>query len=173
MNKKIDTIKSSKSQSRILFAYTIGGDRLNFSTSYHQFYISDKDSPMATDSENFWTDEAHQNKFATENRIVGIGTSCYGPVKCEINIVNKEPEIKFINEADHIVEGDLLIKSGTLEISDCPDGTIVFSKNIDPNNYRVRVYSFDLATVVGDEGDDYYLIEVFPSKKKGVHVIKN
>ncbi|POY35981.1 hypothetical protein C3K47_12305 [Solitalea longa] len=57
---------------------------LDFYTQYSQFYICDKDSPCNTDSDRFWTNEAHEDRMAIEEGVLGIGTECYGPVKAEL-----------------------------------------------------------------------------------------
>jgi hypothetical protein len=41
-----------------------------------------------------------------------------------------------------------------------------------PSTYRVRIYSSNLNTVDGDEGDDYYKVEVWPSVYKERIVLK-
>jgi hypothetical protein len=63
---------------------------------------------------------------------------------------------------DHIVEGGLALKSGILEILDCPSLSIELKIKIKPGFYRMRVYSSNLNSVIGDEGEDYYKIEIWP-----------
>ena len=44
---------------------------LDFTTDYHQFYLSDKDSPHDTGSEKFRTEQSHADKLAVEDGIPG------------------------------------------------------------------------------------------------------
>lgn len=135
---------------------------LNFYTEYHQFYIQDRISEGKTDSDDFWTEAAHNNKLAVENGIVGVGTECYGPVKGELIILDSANDSFDINLYDHIVEGSIELKSGTLQVANCTWFDIELELKLEPGTYRIRVYSSNLASVVGDEGDDFYKIEIWP-----------
>lgn len=147
--------------------------KLDFYTSHRQFYIYDKGSPMSTDSDEFWSDTAFSNRLAAEDGILGVGTECYGPVKGEIEFLNSSPGAEDFAKYDHVVEGDLQVKSGVLQIIDCPTGAVEFEKMLSPGNYRVRIYSMNLDSVNGeDEGDDYYRIEVWEGVPEGVKLYK-
>jgi hypothetical protein len=136
---------------------------LNFYTQYHQFYLSDELSPGKTNSKSFWTKDAYNDRLAMEDGIVGIGTECYGPVKGELEILENENTNFDSTTYDHIVEGALEMTSNTLIVTDCPNPGAILKINIKPGKYRVRVYSSNLDSVEGDDGDDYYRIEVWPS----------
>ncbi len=86
--------------------------KLDFYTAYKQFYLSDKTSSQDTDSSCFWTTEANNDRLAIEEGILRVGTECYGPVKGELNILNRIKNELDGNRYDHIVEGGLEIKSG-------------------------------------------------------------
>jgi len=134
---------------------------LNFYTSYNQFYLYDKHSVGATDSNNFWTQEAFEQRLAIEEGIIGVGTECYGPVKGELTVLaapnnNFDPELY-----DHIVEGSIEIRSGVLQVLECPSSTVELEVAVEPGTYRIRAYSSNLQSVEGDEGDDYYIIEIW------------
>jgi hypothetical protein len=66
------------------------------------------------------------------------------------------------SQYDHIVEGGLNINSGILQVLDCPNSHVELEVKVTPGSYRVRIYSSNLASVEGDAGDDYYLIEIWP-----------
>jgi hypothetical protein len=142
--------------------------KLDFYTQYSQFYICDGSSPLKTDSDEFWTDEAHESRLAVEG-ILGVGTECYGPVKGELEILNEENKTLITDLFDHVVEGGLEIKSGRLIILDCPNSSIELDIPLTNGIYRVRVYSSNLASVDGDEGDDFYRIEIW----KGAGPLRN
>jgi hypothetical protein len=146
--------------------------KLDFYTQYRQFYINDKHSPLKTDSPDFWTVQASDDRLAIEEGVLGIGTECYGPVKGEICILTTEPKSEEFDSCDHVVEGSIEISSGTLQVFPCIANEPALEIEMNPNIYRVRVYSSNLNTVDGDEGDDYYKIEVWPSAYKERTVLK-
>lgn len=135
--------------------------QLDFYTSYGQFYLYDKDSSGKTDSENFLTDDAFNKRLAIEDGILGVLTECYGAVKGELNLLSSPNSSYDPNMYDHIVEGSIVIRSGTLQVLDCPNSNVELEVSIQPGIYRVRVYSSNLSSVDGDEGDDYYIIELW------------
>jgi len=137
--------------------------KINFYTQYKQFYICDKLSSSDTDSDNFWTEEAHKDRLAIEDGILGIGTECYGPVNLEIIVLSSPNNTFKISSYDHIVEGGLELESGMLQIADCPNFNKEFEVNLKPGKYRIRVYSGNLASVLGNKEDDFYKIEIWPS----------
>lgn len=147
--------------------------QLDFYSQYRQFYICDRSSTKATDSEYFWTDEALEDRMALEEGIIGVGTECYGPVKGEVKIVAFPSEITSADSYDHIVEGSLELKSGILQVLDCPNSSVELELQLKPGFYRVRVSSSNLFTVEGDEGDDFYSIEIWPQGLSGRNVLKN
>jgi hypothetical protein len=147
--------------------------KLDFYTQYGQFYICDSHSPLRTDAHEFWTDEAHEGRLAVEDGFLGIRTECYGPVKGELEILREENTTVNLDLFDHIVEGGLEIKSGRLRILDCPTSSIELDISLVEGSYRVRIYSSNLASVDGDEGDDFYRIEIWKGTGPLRNVIKN
>ena len=135
--------------------------KLNFYTQYSQFYIEDKEIKTEINPSEFWSEEAHSDGLALENGIVGIRTECYGPVKGEIIILRKRNDNINFDLYDHIVEGSLKVESGIIQVLDCPTNSVHAEFRIEKGIYRVRVYSSNLSSVVGDEGDDYYKIEIW------------
>ena len=139
--------------------------KLEFSTQYKQFYLCDKESFKRTESSEFWTIDAHNDRLAIGEGILGIGTQCYGPVKGEMDILDRI-NITFDSTLfDHIVEGGIEIKSGILEVLDCPNSNVELTILLKPGSYCVRVYSSNLESVDGDAGNDYYKIEVWPEQQ--------
>jgi len=145
---------------------------LDFYTSYNQFYISDKDSPHDTGSDKFWTTDAFNDKLAIEDGILGVGTECYGPVKGELYLLSEPRNHIDLHDYDHIVEAGIEIRSGIIQILDCPDSCVELEINVIPGLYRARVYSINLASVEGDEGDDFYKIEIWPDTLMERKVLK-
>jgi len=143
-----------------------------FYTEYHQFYICDKISSGNTGSEDFWTEEANNDRLAMEDGILGIGTECYGHVNGELDLLDSANNKIDTSKYDHIVEGGLELKSGTVQILDCTSSTIIFETKVNPGIYRVRVYSSNLKSVIDDDGDDYYKIEIWPDSTMERKVLK-
>lgn len=146
--------------------------RLNFYTSHHQFYIYDKDSAGDTGSENFWTEDASNDRLVTEDGILGIGTECYGPVKGEVSLLGMPRSNLNLDEYDHIVEAGIEVTSGIIQVIDCPSSNIELELNVNPGTYRVRIYSLNLASVEYDEGNDFYKIEIWPDTEMKRMVLK-
>ena len=146
--------------------------KLNFYTQYNQFYIADKSSPKNTGSRDFWTDEAYETRLAMGEGVLGVGTECYGPVKGELDILDTCIAEIDSSRFDHIVEGGLDLSSGLLQVLDCPNTSVELEVNIKPGKYRVRIYSSNLASVHGDEGDDYYRIEIWPDNNMKRNLLK-
>ncbi len=143
---------------------------LDFSTAYRQFYLFDKDIKGATDSPNFWSKAALDSGLALEKGVIGVGIAAYGQVRLTIQIFDNEPLIFNSGNWDRITEGSIKIKTGYLQILDCPNSEAQLEIALEKNAYRMRVYGANFASVVGDEGDDFYHIELWkaPYQKRSV-----
>jgi hypothetical protein len=127
---------------------------------------------MDTGSDEFWTDEAFKDRLAIERGVIGVGTECYGPVRGELELLDKENTNFDPKLYDHIVEAGLEINSGIIQIQDCPNSSIELEIKVQPDSYRFRIYSLNLDSVNGDEGDDFYRIEVWKNQNLVKKVIK-
>jgi hypothetical protein len=151
---------------------TTNSYRRDFDTSYHQFYILDRDSPHDTDSDTFWTEESHQDRLAIGTNILGVSTGCYGDVKSLIKLLETEPVVES-DKYDHIVESSISITSGVLQIIPCVSSDEAeLELKLPIGEYCIRVNSGNLASVVGDEGKDFYVVQIWPSKKRKRNVLK-
>ena len=151
---------------------SMNSHKLYFWTSHHQFYIADSLSPMRTDSEIFWTNEASADKLAVEEGVLGVGTECYGDVKGDLIVLEMEPEENDFEAYDHVVEGSLYLKSGILKVTPCISNEFALQLFLRPTTYRIRVYSSNLTSVVGDSGDDYYRVRLWPATYSDRKVLK-
>ena len=133
---------------------------LDFNTEHHQFFLKDK-GYLVKDSENLWNDKAHKDRLAVRSGFLSIGTSCYGALKGEIVLLNEKNKSADFARYDHVVEASIFCKSGTLEIIPCMSNVPEVSVNVSQGSYRVRVYSSGLNSVLEDEGDDFYRIEIW------------
>lgn len=146
--------------------------KFNFSSSHHQFYLCDKTSLLESDVDDFWTTEAFDSKLAIGDGILGVGTASYSRCKGELMVLDRKNDKIDYEQYDHIVEGGLQVPSGILQILDCSSRNVQLQINIDPGTYRVRVYSSNFASVIDDDGDDFYKIEVWPSEEVERLVLK-
>lgn len=146
--------------------------KFNFPSSHHQFYICDKTSPLETGDDDFWTTEAFDSKLAVGEGILGVGTVSYSRCKGELILLDRKSDKINYEQYDHIVEAGLQVSSGILQILDCSSRDIQLQINIDPGAYRVRVYSSNFASVIDDDGDGFYRIEVWPSQEMERLVLK-
>lgn len=135
---------------------------LAFYTQYHQFFIADKEFKQDTSDEEFWTETASQTRLAIGDGILGVGTECYGHFKGELIVLDSKNDNVELSEYDHVVEGGINISSGILHILDCPNSHVELEIRMTPGQYRVKIYSSNLASVVDDSGDDFYKIEIWP-----------
>lgn len=147
-------------------------NKLDFDTSHHQFYIVDKGAEDF-ETKPFWTDSADKSRLAVVDGTIGVLTGSYGHIKADLIISDTKNDISF-DSYDHVVEGSLKIKSGVLQILDCPVSEVIFETALRPGLYRIRVYSSNLASTYGEEEDmqDFYSIEIWPDTSTGRKVLK-
>ncbi|MDQ0065118.1 hypothetical protein [Chryseobacterium lathyri] len=148
-----------------------------FYTQYNQFYVADKTATGNTGSLNFWDEKAFNARLALEHDIIGISTQSYGNIKGEIEVLEKPSVNVDLQKYDHVVEGGIQIPSGELQILNSPDNNVELTVNVNPGNYRVRVYSSNLDSVEEDDEPhdtdaDYYRIELWKSDNNERKVLK-
>jgi hypothetical protein len=133
-----------------------------------------KMSPKATGSDSFWTTAAFKSRLAREDGILGVGTQSYGHIKCELDVLDNANNKINISQYDHIVEAGIEVKSGVLQVIDCPNSELELEIKIKPGTYRVRVYSWNLAgtDINEDEGSDRYKIEIWHGNGMDLKVLK-
>ncbi|MBW1658418.1 hypothetical protein [Flavobacterium quisquiliarum] len=146
---------------------------LDFTTDYGQFYINEKDEVGDTGSEGFWSNEAFNDKLAVEKGILGISIeNSEGIVKCELEILDSKSLISDFSDFDHVVEANLEIKTGFVQINDCPFTILVLEEKVEIGNYRVRVYYSNLESAYSEDPKDFYRIEMWKDIFSDRHVLK-
>ncbi len=143
---------------------------LDFTTSYRQFYLFDKDKEGATDSPNFWSKAALESGLALEKGVIGVGIASYGRVRLEVEVFDTAPAVLDFDKWDRITEGSIKIKTGYLQVLDCPNSEVQLEIKLEKGAYRVRVYGASFASVVGDDGKDFYRLEIWnaPYDKRNI-----
>lgn len=148
--------------------------KLEFDTAYNQFYVGDMDYSGNTGAADFWSEASFADRLATGNDVLGVSTGSYGHIKVQVHVLEKPNADLNFKPYDHVVEGNLKIRSGFMQITNCPDGKVELKVKLVPGDYRVRVYSIDLAKADPDlfEVKDGYKIEIWPDVLKQRVVLK-
>ncbi|NOT51043.1 MAG: hypothetical protein HOP10_07175 [Chitinophagaceae bacterium] len=133
---------------------------LDFYSSYNQFFIFDKNISFDS-TEEMWTDQAFLDRLSMLPGRLSVGTACYGTVRAELRLLDNPSNKNDFNDYDHVVEGSINIKSGIIQIIACMANEPELEISVDPGVYRIRIYSSNLGSVIGDEGDDFYLLEIW------------
>lgn len=145
---------------------------LDFRTFYGQFYLFDKDKEGATDSPNFWSKAALESGLALEKGVIGVGIASYGRVRLEVELFDIAPPVLDFDKWDRITEGSINIRTGYIQILDCPNSEVQLEIKVEKGAYRVRLYGANFASVVGDEGDDFYRLEIWATPYEKRNVLK-
>jgi hypothetical protein len=143
---------------------------LSFFTEYYQFYIQDSQTISATDDASFWNNEAGENRLAVLNGLLGVTVAKYAEIKVNVSFLDEKPTQD--TDAEHIVEASIKINSGILEVRNCTNFDLELAQNLEKGTYRVRISSFKISTVVNDEGEDFYNVEIWKSRAAKTKVLK-
>jgi len=149
--------------------------RFDFYTQYRSFYLTSDNTEEASKPEvlAISNDEDNGRLIAVKNTLI-VTTGSYGHIRGEVKLLHKRNELVDFDKYEHIVEAGVAVQSGKLQILDCPLSHIQFEINITPGLYGVRVYSSGLSTSNFDEeeGNDRYLIEIWPDNTVKREVLK-
>jgi hypothetical protein len=143
---------------------------LKFWSEYYQFYILDALTKATTDANDFWCPEADERRLAIGEGLLGVTIGTYGNVNATLHVLDKKPQENAA--ANHIIEASINFISGKLEVRDCTGYETQLEINLEKENYRIRISSFGLETVLDDEGNDSYTIEIWKSKFAKPKLIK-
>lgn len=136
--------------------------KLNFTTDYYQFYILDSQTKATTDADDFWNDEANERRLAIGEGLLGVTIGTFGKVNAEIRLLDKK-SVENPN-ANHCVEASIKLVSNKLQFKNCSNYETQLEIELEKENYRIRIASFGLETISGEDGNDYYEIEIWKSK---------
>jgi hypothetical protein len=134
---------------------------LNLFADYFQFYLQDESADG--DLSDAWDSVAVQRMFAVSNGVVGIGTARNMNVPVKLELLDSEPVPDFAN-FDHVVEGALHIKSGSLVMAGCTDYFPDAARfDVGTGTYRVRLSASGLSTLSegGLDGQDRYRVQLW------------
>jgi hypothetical protein len=143
-------------------------------TDYSQFWLHDVGADV-NQTVDMWDDESSARMMAVRPDIVCVGTIRNSRAPVTIEIADTEPSEAPPGAWDQINECSLLIPVGSLIIHDDILGETGSHETLSlpPGCYRVRVYYGDLdAQHSALEGDDHYLVVLWPGGQMEPRVIK-
>lgn len=107
-----------------------------FYTFHDQFFIAD----ALSDSQVFWSDEEHSVRLATNHGIISMAMNTdEDTVEGDLKILDEEEFDMSTDVYDYIVEGDIEIASGKVQLRSCPSNSNELTVDIRPGRYRVRI----------------------------------
>jgi hypothetical protein len=137
---------------------------------YHQFYLWDRG--MAPQAPEDYTDEDTRLRIKTGPHVLVIQPERNMTVAVEVEILDAEPPCD-ADRWDHIAEASLNLPTGQLEVHECTGGPVA-DFSVEPGWYRVRSHHGGLDTIdeFGLEGNDRYLVVLWPAPPAALRVIK-
>jgi hypothetical protein len=137
---------------------------------YRQFYVWDAgvDPQAPEDYDN--SDIVRMVKVAPHVLVVQPVRVAEVPVELEVH--SKDPGYNSA-DWDHIVEADIALATGALQVHECTGGAIL-DLHLSPGAYRVRVLFAGLGASSDDglHGDDRYRVVLWPGGPRGLEVVK-
>jgi hypothetical protein len=117
-----------------------------------------------------YTDEDVSRRIKVSDHVVVIQPERNFTVPVEVQIHDMEPSF-VARDWDHIAEVSLHVPTGKLEVEECTGGTVA-KFSVVAGWYRVRSFHAGLSSVNGLEGNDHYLIVLWPAPEAPLAVIK-
>lgn len=146
--------------------------QLTLFADYHQFYLQDE--AASGDLSQAWSPEAVEQMLAVADGVVGIGTLRNMDVGVTLEIL-AEPPSADTTGFDHVVEGSLDARSGTLVVAGCTDYFPDAARfALASGSYRVRLSISGAGTLSEDgiDGEDHYLVQLWPAPPGATVVLK-
>lgn len=135
---------------------------------YHQFYLWDRG--MTAEAPIDYTDEDVRRRIKTGPHVVVILPERNMTVAVEVEVHDTDPG--FDPAAwDHVAEASLHLPTGQLQVHECTGGPVA-EFTVPPGWYRVRSLGGGFATVSGLDGNDHYLVVLWPAPPGDVRVVK-
>jgi len=137
---------------------------------YHQFYLWDPSTnPLAPQN---YTNEDVDRRIKVGPHVVVIQPERNMTVRVVVELHDSEPPFN-MEKWDHIAEASLHLPTGHLQVHECCGGSVA-EFHVEPGWYRVRSFHGEFATIEEDglEGDDRYLVVMWPAADADVCVIK-
>jgi len=147
---------------------------LTLFADYHQFYLQDDDSTYGDLSEA-WTDDATDRLLAVAPHVIGIGTARNVEVPVAVEVHDARP-IFDLAAWDRVNLASVQVDSGSVVVAGCTDYfPDAFRIKVAPGTYEALICYFGLDTLSEDglDGDDRYLVVLYPGRAQQVQVLKS
>lgn len=147
--------------------------QLTLFADYHQFYLQDEATSGGL--AQAWIPEAIERMLAVADGVVGFGTLRNMQVGVTLEMLEEPPGAE-TTDFDHVVEGSLDARSGTLVVAGCTDYVPDAARFAPaPGTYRVRlsVSGADTLSEDGLEGEDHYWVQLWPALFDASMVLKH
>lgn len=146
---------------------------LTIFTEYGQFYIADLNNNPDLDTLEFWNEEAFADRLAIDNGLLAVSVANDEAIaQMEVEVVDSRIIDEDMTHYDHVVEGSIEIKSGKLQIQDCPTSQVELELEVTPVWYRVWVGPANLDKAYQDNPEDKYYIKVWKEEPSIRTVLK-
>jgi hypothetical protein len=140
------------------------------STDFHQFYLWDRQvGPEAPDD---YCDADIENRIKVAPHVFVLQPERNDEIPVILEIHEAEPACDMA-DWDHVAEASLHLPSGQLEVHECTGGPVA-NIALDPGWYRVRSFHGGFGTIDPrtGEGQDHYMILLWPSPESALSVLK-
>ena len=138
---------------------------------YHQVYLCD-DAHSRLPEE--WTEDNLRQRINRTDHALVISTArnTEVPLKVELHTSRPSPDLAAV---DHAIEASLRVPSGKLIVAGLSDyGKTAIRVAVPAGDLRALVLSGGLSTLSADglDGDDHYVVHLWPEKASGVVVLR-
>jgi hypothetical protein len=142
----------------------------NLFADYFQFYLWDAEINPEAPTE--WDEADVQRRLKVAPHVVVVCPIRNMTVPVEVQVHDEEPAYD-PNQWDHIAECSLDLLSGKLQVHECTGGSVGHF-TVSPGTYRVRAFYGALDTLRNNalDGDDHYLVVLWPGTATELKVIK-
>lgn len=153
---------------------------------HFQFYLQDVETygqaiENGDDDGDPWTEEASQSlRIGVESASIAVGTARQDWLLMTLHVHDSPPPDGPLDEADHVVEADLDLRTGRLSVFGCdqePGTAEVIT--LPPGTYRARISYLPTGFVHPDtddaeQGDHFeYRVEMWTTAEEtDIHVLK-
>lgn len=147
---------------------------LDFYTGYNTFFISSDNGAAIKGNWLGGQNINNNNRLLHANNLLGVRTASYGHIKGELVLLSNSNNPIAYGKYDHIVECGVSADSGLIQILECPGSQVVFEIKVKAGLYRIRIYMIGInsADIDEDEGNDRYIIEIWPDTNIELKVLK-
>lgn len=137
---------------------------------YFQFYLWD--AGMSPEAPVDYTDADTRRRIKTGPHVVVVSPERNATVPVVIEVHDADPGFN-AEDWDHVAEASLHLPTGRLQVHECTGGAVA-DFTVEPGWYRVRSHHGGFNTIgeFGADGNDHYLVAVWPAPPSEVAVVK-